>query len=115
MYSGALTFSWQAFSPITCPTCSEAHVHKVIEDDRHLAVTEGVQHHFPLQMLISGVSGVDGHSSVSQHSFDTGCCYDDLLICRRQRETNEYFRVCRDVSRGFIFLQQAHLPDPSTL
>ncbi|TNN81672.1 hypothetical protein EYF80_008118 [Liparis tanakae] len=37
------------------PTCSEAHVHKVIEHNGHLAVAEGVQHYFSLQMLISGV------------------------------------------------------------
>lgn len=86
MYSGTLAFSWRALSPITCPTCSKAHVHKVVQDDGHLAVTEGVQHHFPLQMLISGVTGVDGDSSVSQHGLDTSGCYNHLLICSRQRD-----------------------------
>lgn len=76
----------RAFSPITCPTCSKAHVHKVVEDDGHLAVAEGVQRHFPLQVLVSGVAGVDGYSSVSQHGLDTSGGYNHLLICSRQRE-----------------------------
>lgn len=66
--------------PVTVPTCSEAHVHKVIKDDWHLAVTEGMQHHFPLQMLISGVSGVDSYRSVSQHSLNTSRGHNHLLI-----------------------------------
>lgn len=66
--------------PVIMPTCSKAHVHKVIEDNRHLAVAEGVQHHFPPQMLISGVSRVDSDSRVSQHGLNTSCCHDHLLI-----------------------------------
>lgn len=66
--------------PVDVPTCSEAHVHKVIKDYWHLAVTERVQHHFSLQMLISGVSRVDSDSSVSKHRLNTGCCHDHFLI-----------------------------------
>lgn len=61
-------------------TCSKAHVHKVIQYYRHLPITEGMQHHLPLQMLVSGVSGVDGHGCVSQHGLDTGCRHDHLFV-----------------------------------
>lgn len=66
--------------PVTIPTRSKAHVHKVIEDNRHFAVTEGVLHHFSLQMLISGVSRVDSYSSISQHSLNTSCCHNHFLV-----------------------------------
>ena len=77
------------------PTCSEAHVHKVIKDDGHLALTEGVQHRFAPQVLVPGVGGVDGHGCVSQHGLDTGGRYDHLLVCQRQRETGEDYWASR--------------------
>ena len=39
------------------PTCSKVHVHKVIKDDGHLAVAEGVQHGLPPEVLVAGVLG----------------------------------------------------------
>lgn len=62
------------------PTCSEAHVHEVVKDDGHLAVAEGVQHRFPLQVLVPGVGRVDGHRRVSQHGLDTRGGHDHLLV-----------------------------------
>lgn len=66
--------------PLAWPTCSEAHVHEVVKDDGHPALTEGVQHRFPLQVLIPGIGGVHGHGCVSQHGLDTGGGYDHLLV-----------------------------------
>ena len=75
-------------SPVTASTCSKANVHKVIKDDRHLSVTEGMQHHFPLQVLVSGVSGVDSHGRVSQHRLDTGRGHNHLLVYGTEKRKN---------------------------
>ena len=65
------------------PTCSKVHVHKVIKDNGHLAVAEGVQHGLPPEVLVAGVLGVDGHRRVPQHGLQTGGGHDHLLIWGR--------------------------------
>lgn len=95
-YDCVVSAAGRLVPPAACPTCSEAHVHEVIEDDGQLAVAEGVQHRFPLQVLIPGVGGVDGHGRVSQHGLDTSRRYDHLLLWERQRETNEDFRLAEE-------------------
>jgi len=62
------------------PTCSKVHVHKVIEDDGHLAVAEGVQHHLAPEVLVAGVLGVHGHRRVPQHGLETRGGHHHLLI-----------------------------------
>lgn len=73
-------FNDRNHSGVTTPTCSKAHVHELVHHDGHLAVTEGMLHHLPLQMLVPGVSGVDGHRRVAQHGLNTSGCHDNLLI-----------------------------------
>lgn len=65
---------------VTKRTCSEVHVHKLVKNYGHLALTEGMQHHLPLQVLISGVSRVDSNSRVSQHRLNTSRGHDHLLV-----------------------------------
>lgn len=97
--------------PVAWPTCSEAHVHEVVKDDGHLALTEGVQHRFPLQVLIPGVGGVHGHSRVSQHGLDTSGRYDHLLLW----ETKADLRLAEAAPEALLSCNEAALPDPSTL
>lgn len=87
MQVSVITHPWRAAGvqqaacpPADMPTRPEAHVHKVVKDDGHLAVAEGMQHHFPLEMLVPGVAGVDGDRSVSQHRLDTGGRHDHFLV-----------------------------------